>query len=373
MSDVAAPVAPTASQQINAPVEQFMKQFNLEALMPKEEAPAPEVPAKAEAAPATETPAVEAPAVEVPEVEAAPETPAPEAPAADAPRPVEVADKTKLATTFKVFDKEGEMEIPALEITFTANGKERREPLDKVVRLAERGFYNEEREQQNIQTRADNQRVTQENAALKQYVEAVQADITALLADEKDELYLSLKAQYAQQNTPEAQRDRLKAQLDQVTSQQKDAALLQQVRAFAEPLQQHLTSLSALFPEVPNEEIIGRFTVLTAPYLQAGRVPPSAFQQVAQLVDQELTPWVQHTHDSRLAAKTTQQQVTQERIKRETQVATSKAVLAKRQLTRALPGTAGTTPTKLRETPQAPKYKTANDILKDIPRLVQSG
>ncbi|MBM6705432.1 hypothetical protein H6A60_13260, partial [Sutterella massiliensis] len=80
--------------------------------------------------------------------------------------------------------------------------------------------------------------------ALKDYVNRVQQDLTSMFADGKDDLYLSLKAQYANANTPEAQLARTQAQLQGMQQQQETAALQQQVRAFADPLQQHLVSLS---------------------------------------------------------------------------------------------------------------------------------
>lgn len=354
-----APATPTAASLVNPSSDaQFMKNFGLEGMMPKEEAALPE-PGTPDVEPVVEeTPLAEIEVEKVPEKVAEPE------------KPAETTEKPKLATEFTVADAQGEIEVPDLTIKYKANGKDVERPLDKVVRLAQMGEYNERREQEVVQTRTDNHRIAQENQALQQYVDSIQKDLTALFNDQKDELYLSLKAQYAQHNTPEAQLARTQQQLRSIEQQQQDQALQQQVRAFAEPLQNHLVSLSTQHPEVPVEEIIGRFSMLTAPYLQAGRVPPSAFSQVAQIVDRELTPWVQHTHETRSAAKSQQDQITQERIKRETQAATAKTVLAKRQLARAIPGTAGTTATKLREQPQAPKYKQAGDILNDLPRII---
>jgi hypothetical protein len=58
------------------------------------------------------------------------------------------AEPVKLATDFNLLDAENqEVEYPTdLKIKFTANGKEIELPLDRTVRLAKMGFYNEEKE-----------------------------------------------------------------------------------------------------------------------------------------------------------------------------------------------------------------------------------
>ena len=83
--------------------------------------------------PTTVVPDEELPAEEAKEPEVAPEAVLPEGtvlvPKIDRP----------LVTEFAVKDKDGDIEIPDVTITFMANGKERHEPLDQVVRLAQRG------------------------------------------------------------------------------------------------------------------------------------------------------------------------------------------------------------------------------------------
>ena len=69
--------------------------------------------------------------------------------------PVPKVEGRELATQFTLRDKDGELEVPDLIIEFNANGKTRREPLDKVVRMAQFGVYNEEREQTVQQTKRE--------------------------------------------------------------------------------------------------------------------------------------------------------------------------------------------------------------------------
>lgn len=370
----AAPAIKTAGDMLKLPQDQFMKELGLSELMAAQsDAPEELPPIKGE--PQTETPAEIAPAEEPP-AEPAEQTPA-ETPAAPAEPTAQAAPAKPLAMPFQVFDEQGELEIPNLEIALKANGKEIRKPLDQIVQLASRGFYNEEREQQVKAAREVTQvvvpKLQTENQQLRNYLAAVRQDMSAMFADPNNALYTQLKAQYAAANTPEARAERAEQALNQYQGQtqaQQEAAWVQQ--HFAAPLEAHLTQITQAHPEVPFEEVVGRFTTLTAPYYVNGRVPRESFPIIAQLVDNELVPWVQHTHESRLQAKNAQAQIQQKKVEAETKVAKTQTILAKRQLARALPGKTGTTQTPLRETPQAPKYKKASDILADVGRIVQT-
>jgi hypothetical protein len=312
-------------------------------------------------------PAAETPAPKAEQVAASPEA---AAPAAEAPKPE--TPPRPLATQFKVFSKDGEAEIPEVEIVFTANGKERREPLDKVVRLAQSGYYNEEREQTVVRQRAEHQQLSSENTELKSYVEALRNDVKALVSDPSDTAYKNLKAAYERQNTPEARAERAERALAEERQRGTGQAVQQQAAAFSNVLNQHLTQLTEQHPEVSFHEILGRFNELTLPYMRAGQVPVEAFPVIAQLVDNELTPWVQHRHETKTQEKTQRDRDAQEKIDREKKAAQSQVILAKRQVARATPTVTSATPTPLREQPRKPQYKRADDILKDVGRLVQS-
>lgn len=299
-------------------------------------------------------------------------------PPAETPKPDETVatpEKPKperqLATQFKVLDASGaEQEIPDLKITFTANGKERSEPLDKVVRLAQSGFYNEEREQQVLQTRAQFSTLQTENQSLKSQVETVRAELLQMLADPTDARYQALKAEHAQHNTPEARAARAEQALLRERETYSTQRAAEQAQIFTSVLDQHFGALRTQYPEVSLEEMTGRFGMLTAPHQRNGRVPPEAFNTIATLVDNELTPWVQQRHEAKVQEKVQRERDAQEKIDREKAAATTARVQAKRTIARAIPGSAGTVTTPIRETPQAPKYKKADDILGDVGRIV---
>lgn len=236
-----------------------------------------------------------------PTTEAPPETPGAE-PALQLPDgivAVKPIEGRELAAQFTVLDGEGELAIPDLTIAFTANGRERKEPLDKVVKLAQMGVYNHEREQkleaQQAETHATKAQLAEAQAAIQQYQQYVES----LLADET--AYLMEQERYAQANTPEAKLARLEAerQAEQVRARYQQQA--QVAEAFAtNELLPALDTLHAALPTVSQEEIGAKLVVLMRPYERNGIVPPEAFPLIAQAVVSDVLPWAQQLHEERL-------------------------------------------------------------------------
>lgn len=352
-----APVAKKASDILSGSSEQLMERFGLKQLA--DEGRAEDAVAEPVATESPETP--DAPA----------EQPEKQAPDADAAPVVETPKREPIAK-FQIFDKDGEVEIPDVTIAFTANGKERKEPLDKVVRLAQQGFYNEEREQQVAETRKQATEIRGRNEQLEGYVTALRRDLQQLLNDPSDALYQQLKAEHARANTPEARLQRAERALVEERQRGQQTIASQQAAVFADTLSQHLTQLTEAHPEVSFEEILGRFNTIAAPLMQAGQVPVERFGDVAQLVDQELTPWVQHRHESRVEVTRKRDADANEKVEREKKARQSQSILHKRQIARAVPSTAGTITQPLTPKSEKPQYKRADDILKDVTRIVQT-
>lgn len=57
-------------------------------------------------------------------------------------------------------------------------------------------------------------------------------------------------------------------------------------------------------PTVTEDEVIGRYTRVTAPFLVNGRIPANRLGQVHKVVQDELLPWVEQLH----ATRSTEQQ-----------------------------------------------------------------
>lgn len=359
------PQAPkSAGEQLRQDDVAFMQTFGMGEMLKQPETPAPEAPKIEAETPKVETPKAEAPKVETP----APETKEPEAPAEE---PAPETPKRELVTEFKAFDTQGELDahsVADVEVEFEANGKVRREPIDKVVRLAKMGFYNEEREQQVVQTRQENAQLKTEYERSLGYVKQIATDLESMYADESDALYVQARDAWRQKNTPEAQLQRERDRNNQLMSQQREREEAQQVTAFSGQLASSISGLQSQYSEVTTDEVLGRLNRMSLHLYRNGRVPPEHFAAYEQVVKDELTPWVQQLHDSRSEGKAAQQR---EATKRE-KVARTEAHLAKRQLTRAIPG-ANSTPSSVGASePQKPlTFQKASDILDHLPEIVK--
>ncbi|MEO5589951.1 MAG: hypothetical protein ABIS03_10230, partial [Gemmatimonadaceae bacterium] len=316
-------------------------------------APATETPAEAATAPVegvvAETQAGDT--AEPPPEEAPPEEAKPDEEAAPEPK--------KLAADFSVFDAEGELEVPDIKLSFKANGKEMKDvPLDRVVKLAQWGAYNEEREQSVRETRAQlsqvDEVIAEKDRTIAAYAEAYQQ----MLRDEN--FYLETRAQYEAANTPEAEVQRLRAeqkQFQQQTAERERASTEQaQANQFIGYLAPKLEALATQHPTVTFDEVFGRYNLLTAPLLVAGRMPPERFPQVDHIVDTELSQWIESQHNERTTAKQKQ---------------TATIANNKRQLARAV-APAGTIPGSGTPAKPQPKqsYQKATDIFADLPAII---
>ena len=110
-----------------------------------------------------------------------------------------------LATEFRLLDADGELEVPALVIEYKANGKMRKDRLDQVVKMAQWGVYNQERD-----TRA--QQVEQEREQIATVLAEREQQIERLLLD--DEFLLAVRDAYEQENAPEKQVARAKEETE---------------------------------------------------------------------------------------------------------------------------------------------------------------
>lgn len=240
--------------------------------------------------------------------------------------------KSKLAgLEFQVKASDGTpvSEFPDLTFKFQANGKEIEAPLDKVVRLAQMGVYNEQREADVAQARTIlSQRDTEletlrnANAEYEQYFEQFMRD---------DQFLANARAQYARQNSPEArlaaERQRLEMERAQMVHQQQLGQAQSYVTNRVAPA---VERVGANNPLVSNEEILGKMQQLTAPLLVNGVLPPDRLFDVMRIVESDLTSWAEDRNASR--AQTTA--ATEKRARRQIDAARVEAAMAKRQLAR---------------------------------------
>lgn len=255
-------------------------------------------------------------------------------------------------TKFRVFDKEGELEIPDLNLSFKANGKDYEQvPLDKVVKFAQMGVYNQAREE--------------EVAAAKQFVPQLQQQINDLTGAyqelsfraqrllEDPEFAMRAQQHYAALNTPEARAARAEQQLQVQQAQFADQATFQQAQQYlATDIAPALEQVFKSNPLVSERELLGEYSTMIAPLLDRGQVPLAKLPLVRQMVETHLRPVLEGLQ--------AEKELAQRQAKAESAKAVAETVKAKRVAARAVvpQGTPG---------PEAKKptsFKTVDDWLK---------
>lgn len=266
------------------------------------------------------TDALETTATDLEETPEGDETPEPEkAPTPALPEGMVAVPKIdrQMATQFVIRDAEGEIEPPDLTITFTANGRERQESLDQVVRLAQMGVHNQERFQQAeaaINSRAEIETTLQ---SIQQTLAAERAAVARMM--ESDEAYLDAREAYERANSPEA---RLAAMEAERASEQEKAAFQRDAQigdAFMDNnVGPALKVIADALPTITEEELAAQIVLAANPLMQYTKfgmiLPPSAHAQVSKIVTDELVPWAQELHARRTAAQTKTTTVAQTKL-----------------------------------------------------------
>lgn len=225
-----------------------------------------------------------------------------------------------LATEFAVFDPEGAVEVPALEVEYKANGKVRRDRLDQVVKLAQMGVYNYERDI--ARQREVEQAIHTTESELRERDVAIQQ----LLED--PDTYLAARERYLSENTPEVRAQRLAQENASLKSAEQQRAMARDAQRFYEAeIVPSLKVLTQALPEVGEEEVASYLATAVMPLMENGLVPPKHYDTIRRYVVHELTPFVQDLNAKRAAkmqqaaqtvsAKATAAQVAAQKAKRE--------------------------------------------------------
>jgi hypothetical protein len=209
----------------------------------------------------------------------------------------------KLATDFVLRDAEGEVEVPALIVEYKANGKVRKDRLDQVVKLAQFGVYNEERERKVQAVEQTVQTVAQEKEQLAKLLEEREAQLERILQD--DEFLLAVRSAYEQQNSPEARAERAEQEARTLRVEREVAPILMQNEQFNEAeVIPALDTIARALPSVTVEELEQRLQLValanveTAPNGQR-YIPTSRFDAIRQYIVEDLAVWAQIQHARR--------------------------------------------------------------------------
>jgi hypothetical protein len=243
-----------------------------------------------------------------------------------------------LATDFVLKDAEGEeLEVPALMVEYKANGKVRRDRLDQVVKLAQFGVYNQEREERVQSVEQEAQAVAQQRAELADMLAEREAQLERLLTD--DEFFLAVQEQFARENSPERRAERAEQDLRNLQLQQE----LQHISAVGQQfhMQEVAPALSLITQTLPTIQLAELETRL-ADAMQAHAViaptgdryiPASRYDAVRKYIVEDLALWAQmaHRYRSESATDPVREQALVERDR-----ARVEAQKAKRQIGQAL-------------------------------------
>lgn len=205
-----------------------------------------------------------------------------------------------LATQFILRDADGEVEIPALMVEYTANGKVRTDRLDQVVKLAQWGVYNEARDAEAKQIKQQAEMVTQERAELAELLAEREAQIAQLLTD--DDFLLSVRDAYEQETSPERRATRAEQAVRDLQVEHQMAAIVETGQQFYEgEIAPALSLLAEALPRVSMQELADKFEMAMHAHVEqapngARYIPASRYEAVRQFILDDLAVWAQAQH-----------------------------------------------------------------------------
>lgn len=273
----------------------------------------------------------------------------------------EEKEEVKLLTEFSVHEGEEEKEIPLdLTFTFMANKKERVDvPIDKVVLMAQMGFYNEEREQQVLAAKEFVSAAQQENKELRQAFQAVATRAERLLTDES--FFETSQSEFARLNSPEERAQRAEEELAKVKNEGTQSNVEADAQTFiAQNLAPAMEKIVNSYSSVSEDEVMGRFHRLTAPMLVNGIVPLNRLNDVEKIIKEDIANWAQQVHLER----DSKEELAEKKVK----AARTKTTLAKKQIARKTKPT-GKADSQM-GSPKKKAYASAEEWLADLDGIV---
>lgn len=222
--------------------------------------------------------------------------------AEDADVPVELPDgltvlpvvSEGLATDFKLLDKDGELEVPDVIIEYKANGKVRQDRLDQVVKLAQWGVYNQEREQR-LQSELQEQ-----VAQYEQIIAEREAQMERLLNDEdfRDRVYES----YLAETSPERRAERAEQAMENLRIQHQLESISSSGEQFYESeVVPALEMIVKALPAVSVDELSAKLEMALQAHAELAPngvpyVPPSRYDAIRKYIVEDLALWAQAAH-----------------------------------------------------------------------------
>lgn len=204
----------------------------------------------------------------------------------------------EMATEFTLYDDQGAIEVPALMVEYTANGKVRKDRLDIVVRMAQTGVYNQERENRikAIESAAA------ERDELAEMIQQRDQQMERLLSD-PDYLARALAA-YADEMTPEKEVARARQETADLRVQHELQQIAQHGEAFnATELAPAIEMIVTHLPTVTREELTQRVEMALLAHADTVHgvqvVPPSRYPAIRKFLVEDLAVWAKATDQAR--------------------------------------------------------------------------
>lgn len=245
---------------------------------------------------------------------------------------VSVVPEDQLATSFRVLDAEGEIEIPALEIEYKANGQIRKDRLDQVVKLAQWGVYNEDKDRQAKEATQQAQFLEKQRDEYARLVDERERQIEKLLNDD-DYLY-RVRDRYEQENSPEARARRAEERYQQLQAEQQLKYIEQRGTQFYQSeVEPAIRTIADALPNVTADELAERMVMSLQPHLRQGPngaqyIPEESYDAVRNYIVDDLVFWAQMQESRRAGGATQSTEV--EEAQRQLEEARIQAQKAKR-------------------------------------------
>ena len=213
-----------------------------------------------------------------------------------------------LATEFALYDADGEVEVPNLMVEYKANGKMRSDRLDQVVKLAQWGVYNKDREEKVQQVEQVAQQVYQEREELAALLSEREEQIEKLLMD--DDFLLAVRDAYGEQNSPESRAARAEQEVKDIRVQNQMSAIAEKGQVFYEnEVMPALNMIAGALPSVSVDELAEKFQMAMYAHVERAPngeayVPASRYDAIRQYILDDLAVWAQGQHGRRSKSTT---------------------------------------------------------------------
>jgi hypothetical protein len=203
-----------------------------------------------------------------------------------------------LATEFVLRDEHGEIEVPALIVEYKANGRVRQDRLDQVVKLAQWGVYNQEREQK-LQTEVQ-QQISQYEQALAER----EAQMERMLTDEdfRERVYES----YLNETSPERRAERAEEAVENLRVQhQLESITSSGDQFYTNEVVPALQMIMKALPTVSSDELEAKLEMALQAHAELAPngvpyVSPSRYDAIRKYIVEDLALWAQAAHVRRV-------------------------------------------------------------------------